>query len=117
MSNFITENKDGYSIVSMSAERLDNQSTAELRSVLVLIAGNGVKNIILDLTPCHYCDTAGLSAILIAHRLCKDGVLILSGVSQEVQQMLSIQRFDPELVIEPDIATAEGRMSSLLGSK
>lgn len=114
MSNFSIENKEGYSIVHMNAARLDNQATAELRSELVLLAGKGVKTMILDLTSCNYCDTAGLSAILIAHRLCKDGMLILVGVSGEVASMLSIQRFDPELVLESSLPDAEEKIRTFL---
>lgn len=112
MSNFSIENQEGYSIVQMNTERLDTQTTAELRSELVLLAGKGVNTMILDLSNCHYCDTAGLGAILIAHRLCKDGTLILVGISGEVSNMLSIQRFDPELIIESTVSDAEKRLRS-----
>ncbi len=117
MSNFTSEIKDGYSIIYMEADSLDNQTTAELRSELVLLAGNGICNMIIDLSKCHYCDTSGLSAILIAHRLCKDGVLILVGVSAEVSNILSIQRFDPELIIESDLAAAEEKMRGVITPK
>ncbi len=112
MESFVSENKEGYSVIRMLSDRLDTQTTAELRSELVLLAGNDVKNMVLDLSPCHYCDTSGLSAILIAHRLCKDGFLVLSCVSDEVEKMLSIQRFDPELVIEATLPEAEARIKS-----
>ncbi len=117
MSNFTTENKDGFSIVYMKSQQLDNQATAELRSNLVILAGSGVKNIIIDLEPCHYCDTSGLGAIMIAHRLCKEGALVLSGVSEEVEKMLSIQRFEPELVIEPSLASAEAHMKEIVSAQ
>lgn len=110
MSNFSIENKEGYSIIRLNTDRLDNQITAELRSELVLLAGKGVNTMILDLSNCTYCDTAGLSAILIAHRLCKDGSLVLVGVAGEVANMLSIQRFDPELILESSVADAEERL-------
>ncbi len=117
MSNFVTENKEGFSVIYMKSQQLDSQTTAELRSNLVLLAGNGVKNIIIDLEPCHYCDTSGLGAILIAHRLCKDGTLVLSNVSDEVAKMLSIQRFEPELVVETSLASAEARMMDIVSAK
>lgn len=110
MSNFSIESREGYSVISMNAGRLDNQITAELRSELVLLAGKGVNTMILDLSNCHYCDTAGLSAILIAHRLCKDGTLVLVGVADEVANMLSIQKFDPELILVASVAEAEEKL-------
>lgn len=116
MSNLSIENREGYSIIRMNTDRLDNQITAELRSELVLLAGKGVSTMILDLSNCTYCDTAGLSAILIAHRLCKDGSLVLVGVAGEVANMLSIQRFDPELILESSVADAEERLRSNLSA-
>lgn len=114
MASFISENHPGYVVVRMLTARLDNQTTAELRSELVLAAANAVSNIILDLTKCNYCDTTGLSAIMIAHRLCKNGHLVLVGVSDSVNSILSMQRFDPELDIAADISEAEERMAAYI---
>lgn len=101
--NFIVQKNEEYAIITMTNERLDAHSVPELRSELVLLAGDSVRNMILDLNKCVYCDTTGLSAILIAHRLCKEGMLILTGVKQSVENMLSIQRFDPPLVITSSV--------------
>lgn len=109
--NFIVEKKESYAIITMNTERLDQQTVAELRSELVLLSGDSFNNMILDLSQCTYCNTAGLSAILIAHRLCKDGMLVLAGVNQSVENMLSIQRFNPALTIVANIAEAEARIA------
>ena len=115
MAYFVAENKDKYSIIRATSEKLDMQTAPELRSELVLQAGSNVTNIILDLTECHYCDTTGLGAIQIAHRLCgRNGNLILAGVSEEVSRMLSIQRFEPELVIAQNIEEGEENMQKIL---
>lgn len=115
MANFQIENKQGYSIIQIHAERLDSQTTPELRSELVLLAGSNITNIIIDMSACHYCDTMGLSALQIAHRLCgRNGNLVLCNVSEEVNRMLSIQRFTPELVIAFDLEGAEKQMLSLI---
>lgn len=113
--SFKVEKKGGYSVIEMEAERLDAQSTPELRSELVLQSGASIKNVIIDLKNCHYCDTTGLSAILIAHRLCKEGHLVLAGVAPEVENMLSIQRFDPPLNTAVTLEEAEEKMQSLIG--
>ncbi len=107
MANFLTQNKGDFAIVTMLVDRLDGQTTPELRSELVLLAGNQVSRMILDLSQCNYCDTTGLSAIMIAHRLCKTGTLVLVGVKDEVAAMLSIQNFDPALVMVADLNEAE----------
>ncbi|MCQ2204122.1 MAG: STAS domain-containing protein [Bacteroidales bacterium] len=108
--NFKVEKRDTYSVITMLSERLDVHTTAELRSELVLLAGDSVKNMLLDLSSCNYCDTSGLSAILIAHRLCKDGRLVLVSTSKSVENMLSIQRFDPPVLIIETLAEGEAEM-------
>lgn len=116
-TSFVTEPKEGYAIIRMFASSLDSQTTAELRSELVLLSGNSVSNMIIDLSLCKACDTNGLSAIMIAHRLCKSGHLILAGVSSDVWSILSIQRFDPELDIVQDVEEAEARMAAFLAQE
>ncbi len=107
MANFQTQNKGDFAIVTMLVDRLDGQTTPELRSELVLLAGNQVSRMILDLSQCNYCDTTGLSAIMIAHRLCKTGALVLVGVKDEVAAMLSIQNFEPALDMVADLNEAQ----------
>ena len=114
MDTVKVESKSGYSIVTMLTDKLDGTTVPTLRSELVLLAGSSVKNMIIDLSTCEYCDTTGLSAILIAHRLCKDGTLILAGVRESVENMLSIQRFDPPLILVGDMAEGEARMKLVL---
>jgi len=108
--NFTVEKRDTYSVVTMLTERLDAHATAELRSELVLLAGDSIKNMLLDLSCCNYCDMSGLSAILIAHRLCKDGKLVLVSTSTSVGNMLSIQRFDPPVITVATLAEGEAEM-------
>ncbi len=77
---------------------------------MVILSGSSVKSMIIDLSKCNSCDTAGLSAIQIAHRLCKDGKLILVGVKENIENMFQIQRFDPPLVYIDTMEEAEAKM-------
>lgn len=110
--DFEVLSNENYSIITMNAESLDAQTTPKLRSELVILSGKGVNKMIIDLTKCKSCDAVGLSAVLIAHRLCKEGRLFLVGVCDDVERMLSIQRFDPQLVILDNINEAKDRMAN-----
>ena len=74
----------------------------------MLIAGNGEKNIILDLSNCRYCDSSGLSAILVANRLCKNanGVFVLSGLQTAVERLITISQLDTVLNITKTVEEA-----------
>ena len=70
--DFNIENRNRCTVIRIESEKLDTHIAPSLKSELVLISGKGEKNIILDLKKCQYCDSSGLSAILVANRLCKN---------------------------------------------
>ncbi len=98
---FSIEKKENYTLVKVLVEKLDTHIAPALKSELVLIAGSGEKNIILDLSECRYCDSSGLSAILVANRLCKNsnGTFVLTGLQPAVERLITISQLDTVLNI------------------
>ena len=103
MNKFVVEKKDKYTLISATAEKLDSRVAPELKSELVMINGGGEKNIIIDLSACRYCDSSGLSAILVASRLCRNaqGSFILCGLQESVKKLITISQLDSVLTITP----------------
>ena len=99
--DFNIEKKDNYTLIQVLDEKLDTHIAPNLKSELVLISGNGEKNIILDLSNCRYCDSSGLSAILVANRLCKNakGAFVLTGLNEAVERLITISQLDTVLNI------------------
>jgi anti-sigma B factor antagonist len=99
--DFSINKQEKYTIIKVLVEKLDTHIAPELKSELVLIAGNGEKNMILDLSNCRYCDSSGLSAILVANRLCKnaEGTFVLSGLQPSVERLITISQLDTVLNI------------------
>ncbi|GAB4280698.1 MAG: hypothetical protein Kow0068_05040 [Marinilabiliales bacterium] len=99
--DFKIEKKEKYTLIRVEVEKLDTHVAPSLKSELVLIAGNGEKNIILDLSKCRYCDSSGLSAILVANRLCKNanGIFVLTGLQSAVERLITISQLDTVLNI------------------
>ena len=98
---FKIEKQENYTTIKVLVEKLDTHIAPKLKSELVLIVGNGEKNIILDLTDCRYCDSSGLSAILVANRLCKNanGLFVLTGLQTAVERLITISQLDTVLNI------------------
>jgi anti-anti-sigma factor len=98
---FKIEKLDTYTLIQVMIDKLDTHIAPSLKSELVLIAGNGEKNIVLDLSNCRYCDSSGLSAILVANRLCKNanGTFVLSGLQTAVERLITISQLDTVLNI------------------
>ncbi|MDA3866611.1 MAG: STAS domain-containing protein [Salinivirgaceae bacterium] len=114
--DFKIEKKDKFTEIQVMVDKLDTHIAPSLKSELVLIAGNGEKNIILDLSNARYCDSSGLSAILVANRLCKNanGVFILSSLQTAVERLITISQLDTVLNIADDLVQAEEMLNQML---
>ncbi|OQY05421.1 MAG: anti-anti-sigma factor [Bacteroidetes bacterium 4572_117] len=111
-----TENKkydiqkeENHTVIKVLVEKLDTNIAPALKSELVLIAGNGEKNMVIDLSECRYCDSSGLSAILVANRLCKNskGTFVLTGLQTAVERLITISQLDTVLNIKDNVEDSE----------
>ena len=100
---------ENHTLIKVLEEKLDTHIAPTLKSELVLVSGNGEKNIILDLGNCRYCDSSGLSAILVANRLCKNasGTFVLTGLNDAVERLITISQLDTVLNISSSLQEAE----------
>jgi anti-sigma B factor antagonist len=110
MSNnsYTIEKKEKYAQINLKDEKLDSHISPSLKSELVVLNSEGFKNIIIDLTDTRYCDSSGLSAILVANRLCKNsgGTFVLTGLQRSVMKLISISQLDTILNIAPTVSEA-----------
>ena len=103
--SFETNKHDTYSIIKFSTDKLDAIVAPDLKSELVLVNKNGEKNIIVDLGSVKYCDSSGLSALLIGHRLCKesDGQFVICSIQSGVEKLIRISQLDNVLSIQESL--------------
>ena len=99
--DFEVSDRGSFSKIRILSPRLDDLLAPRLKSELVVLSGSGVSRIVLDLNGIVYCDSAGLSAILVAHRLCRtvNGTFVLTGLSKEVERLVTISQLDSVLNI------------------
>ncbi len=99
---------EDYTLIKVLSDRLDTNVAPDLKSELVVLNTNGERNIILDVTQCTYCDSSGLSAILVANRLCEDaiGTFILTGLQADVEQIIRISMLHTVLIITKTVEEA-----------
>ena len=111
--SFQIDKTDKYTIIKLLAEKLDSNLAPSLKSELVVISTDGVKNIIIDLSDTRYCDSSGLSAILVANRLCKNsqGSFVLTGLQDSVKKLISISQLDTILNITTTVEEAKEMLS------
>ena len=79
-----------------------------MKSHLVQLSHEGFKSIIVDLSGVRYCDSSGLSAILVGNRLCRDlgGSFVLCGLQPMVTKLITISQLNTILSIVPTLDEA-----------
>jgi anti-anti-sigma factor len=95
--------QEKFVVLSLLEEKLDSRIAPKLKSEFLVHNAEGVRNIILDLSAVQYVDSSGLSAILIGHRLSQNnkGIMILTGIQEQVEKLIVLSRLDEVLNILP----------------
>ena len=114
--SFEIEKQDNFTLVKVLSEKLDTNNAPDLKSQLVVISGQGEKNIVLDLTSCKYCDSSGLRAVLVANRLCEEaiGACIVTGLQPDVESIFRISMLRTVLLITKTVEEAEALLKRKL---
>jgi anti-sigma B factor antagonist len=102
-------NKDEkFCIIKLDEEKLDTTLAPKLKSELVTLNAEGVKNLIMDLSSVKYTDSSGLSAILVGNRVFGDGdgLFVVAGPTEHVMKLIRISQLDSVLNIVPTVEEA-----------
>lgn len=105
---FAIDKQEKYTIFSVQEDNLNSLIAPDVKSEIVILFNEGIKNLIFDLSHVAYVDSSGLSAILTADRLWKDlGTFVLTGVNHPaVKKLIEISRLDTVLTIVPTVEEA-----------
>ena len=105
---FSADKQEKYCIFKLQEEKLNSVVAPSLKSEMIVLNAEGVKNIIFDMNHIRFVDSSGLSSILIANRLCKNagGTLILCNVSDNVLKLIKISQLDSILTMVPTVTEA-----------
>ena len=100
---FSTDKQERYSVFTPDEENLNSAIAPQLKSEFVIMANEGIANLILDLSNVKYIDSSGLSAILTARRLWSNlGTFVVTGVEHNaVKRLVEISKVDTVLTILP----------------
>ena len=94
--NFEIE-KDGSTVTLRLKERkLDSSVSPELKGEFLILCKPKVERLTVDLKDVEFCDSSGLSALLIADRKMKEhgGKVVLRNVHKKVVNLIKISMLD-----------------------
>ena len=105
---YTIDKEEKYTVLKLDEEKLDSVLSPQLKSELVTLNAEGVKNIVLDLSEVKYTDSSGLSAILVGNRVFgdNDGYFVLASVNDHVFKLIKISQLDSVLNVLPTVEEA-----------
>lgn len=103
MDPYSITKQDKYTTIKVHDSKFTAKIAPDLKTELVLLNSIDVKNIIIDLEEVSYCDSSGLSVVLVANRVCKEnnGVLVICGLNESVMKLIEISQLTSILNITP----------------
>lgn len=87
---------------------MDSSIAPNLKSQMITMQAEGIRNIILDLTDVKYTDSSGLSALLVGNRIFQEdaGIFVLAKLSEHTMKLIKISQLDSVLHILPTVEEA-----------
>jgi anti-anti-sigma factor len=112
--HYSLDKNEKYAVLRLHEQKLNTLISAELKSEMLIINSQGIPSIILDLSETLYCDSSGLSAILVGNRVCRNanGQFIVTGLSDAVRKLISISQLDQVLSISATLNDAVQTLSA-----
>jgi len=105
---FTVDKHEKYVLIKLNEAKLNSLISPQLKSELILINTEGIRNIILDLSGVKYSDSSGLSSLLVGHRLCTtaDGSFIITDINANIDRLITISQLESVLTIVPTVEEA-----------
>ena len=95
-------------VLKVKERRLDASVSPELKGEFLVLCKPQLKELIIDLSDVEFCDSSGLSALLIAERKLREngGVVKLAGVQKKVMTLIKISHLDRAFELYDTVAKA-----------
>ncbi len=105
---YTIDKQETYCIFKLNEPKLDSVLAPTLKTALITLNAEGVKNIILDLSEVNYTDSSGLSSLLVGNRTVQQegGIFVLACLSEHTMKLIKISQLDGVLTIVPTIEEA-----------
>lgn len=105
---YTIDKQEKYSLLRLHEEKLDSNVAPNLKSELITLHAEGIRNIVLDLSDVKYTDSSGLSALLVGNRIMQEegGIFVLACLSDHTMKLIRISQLDSVLNIVPSVEEA-----------
>lgn len=95
-------------VLKIKERKLDTTVSAELKGEFLILCTAELNELVVDLSDVEFCDSSGLSALLIAERKMREhgGTVKLAGLRKKVLALIQISHLDRAFQIYDTVAKA-----------
>lgn len=95
-------------VLRLKERKLDASISPELKGEFLILCDGRTKHLVLDLSDVEFCDSSGLSALLIAERKMRElgGSVRLVGLQKKVMSLIKISHLDRAFLIYDSLSKA-----------
>ena len=106
--NFKVEKTEQYNLLKVVTDKLNGVVSGELKTLIETGIQEGQRNLVLDLSDTKFCDSSGLSAILVGNRRCNqsEGTFVVAGAKDMVMKLIALSQLDKVLTMVPTVSEA-----------
>lgn len=93
---FAVEQDDELVILTIKEPVLDSTNAPDVKSELLILCQPNIKALVIDLSMVHFCDSQGLSSLLLARRQMNEneGFVVLVGVQDQLRNLFKISQIE-----------------------
>ncbi len=110
--NFSITKEDDIAIFHLKERRLDSLNAPDVKAQLLIASSEDVNVLIIDLRGIEFCDSSGLSALLLAERQMRDrdgGVLVVDEIGK-VRALVELAKLDAVIPVFSSITDARAAL-------
>lgn len=110
--NFSITKEDRLAVFELRESKLDSLLAPDLKAELLILCQDEIDVLILDLAAVTFCDSSGLSAILLAERQLRerDGGVIVVDVHGRVRTLLELTKLNDLIPVVATMAEARAAL-------
>lgn len=106
--NFEFNITDGIAIFKLNENRFDSSIAGLVKAEFTIILSEEVNKLVVDMSTVEYCDSSGLSALLLAFRILQteEGKIKIAAPQKSVKTLIEISQLDKILPIYDSVEEA-----------
>jgi len=113
--NFELKTEDGIAIFKLNESRFDSQIAGLVKAEFTILLSDEINKLVVDMSEIEYCDSSGLSSLLLAFRILQsqEGHIRIASPQKSVRTLIQISQLDRILPINNSVEEAVKELETI----